>query len=177
MRNVLMIVTALVMSGWVISPAYAEKQKVTSQAKSEAYDPLGKVEISHSRKLIQDHRKSIVSLDTGLTLEEEKLFWPIYDDYRSAMKKANDDLVSLILEYKETRDSGKLTDKHAINMISRSLKIRQAKLKIKNAFIKTFNKVISGKKVARFYQVEHRLDIIDEIEISDAVPLVDVEEK
>jgi hypothetical protein len=174
MRIILMIATVVMMSGWPASPAYAERQAViASSAESEAYNPLGRQEVKFTRKLIQDNRRAIVSFDVGLTDEEEENFWPVYDSYRKATMKVNDALVNLIIEYGKAQKSGKLTDKQAVNMTIRSLKIKQDRIKVKSAFIKKFNKVLSGKKVARFYQVDHRLDIIDNIEISDAVPLAE----
>jgi hypothetical protein len=174
MRIILMIATVVMMSGWSTSPVYAAKQAViASSDESEAYNPLGKQEIEYTRKLIRDNRRAIVSFDLGLTDEEEKNFWPVYESYRKAMQKVNDDLVDLIVEYTEAQKSGKLTDKQAVNITIRYLKIKQEKLKVKNAYIKKFNRVLPGKKVGRFYQVDHRLDIIDNIEIADAVPLAE----
>lgn len=173
MRIILMIATVVMISGWPTSPVYAEKQAVIVSDESEAYDPLGKQELEYTRKLIQDNRRAIVSFDLGLTDEEEKNFWPVYDSYYKAMLKVNDGLVDLILEYAEAQRSGKLTDKQAVNITIRYLKIKQERIKVKNAYIKKFNQVLPGIKVARFYQVDHRLDIIDNIEISDAVPLAE----
>ena len=173
MRIILMIATVVMISGWPTSPVYAEKQAVIASDESEAYDPLGKQELEYTRKLIQDNRRAIVSFDLGLTDEEEKGFWPVYDSYEKAMLKVNDDLVDLITKYAEAQKSGKLTDKQAVNITIRYLKIKQERIKVKNAFIKKFNQVLPGKKVIRFYQVDHRLDIIDNIEIADAVPLAE----
>lgn len=174
MKIILMIATVVMISGWPTSPVYAEKQAVIAPSdESEAYDPLGKQELEYTRKLIQDNRRAIVSFDLGLTDEEEKSFWPVYDSYEKAMLKVNDDLVDLITKYAEAQKSGKLTDKQAVNMTVRYLKIKQERIKVKNAFIKKFNQVLPGKKVIRFYQVDHRLDIIDNIEIADAVPLAE----
>jgi hypothetical protein len=173
MRIILMIATVVMISGWPTSPVYAEKQVVIASDESEAYDPLGKQELEYTRKLIRDNRRAIVSFDLGLTDEEEKSFWPVYDSYYKAMLKVNDGLVNLILEYTEDQKSGKLTDKQAVNITIRYLKIKQERIKVKNTFIKKFNQVLPGKKVARFYQVDHRLDIIDNIEIADAVPLAE----
>ncbi len=174
MKIILMIATLVMISGWPTSPAYAEKQAVmASSDESEAYNPLGRQEIEYTRNLIQDNRRAIVSFDVRLTDEEEKSFWPVYDSYRKAMKEINDDLVDLIIKYTEAQKSGKLTDKQAVRMTIRYLEIKQEKIRVKNSFIKKFNRVLPGKKVARFYQVDHRLDIIDNIEIADAVPLAE----
>ena len=172
MKNRAIIATAFLMMVWPVSqPAFAGDEVAATASEADVYDPFAKQELTHTRKLLQEHRKAMISFDVGLTDAEEKKFWPVYDSYRSAILKVNDGLVDIIVEFSEAQKKGKLTDKQAVELVSRYLQLRQKRLGIKKDYIKKFSKVLPGKKVARFYQVDHRLDIADDIEIADAVPL------
>lgn len=166
------IATAFLVATWPVSPpAFAGDKAEATVNEADVYDPLARQELAHTRKLLQEHRKAMISFDVGLTDEEEKKFWPVYDSYRRAILKANDEYVRVIVEFSKAQKSGKLTDKKALELAKRALRLRQERVGIKKDFIKEFSKVLPGKKVARFYQVDHRLDIADDIEIADTVPL------
>jgi len=45
--------------------------------------------------------------------------------------------------------------------------------KVKKNFVRKFKKVLPAKKVARFYQLNHRIDLLVDMQIARGVPLVE----
>jgi hypothetical protein len=129
------------------------------------------MEIEYSRKLIRDHRDGMVLLDLKISGEEEKRFEPVYKEYRKVIRANGNKLFSLIGEYGAAQKDGTLSDAQALKMTKLFMDIQIEKLELKKTYISKFKKILPGIKVGRFYQIDHRLDIADYLEISDAVPL------
>jgi len=127
-------------------------------------------EVALTRAQIQAGRQAMVTANLGLTEEEGLAFWPVYRDYRVDMARVGDRMVKLITDYAANKD--KLTDLQATTMLNEYLDIQSDELAVKKRFVKTFEKVLSPKKVARFYQIENKLDAVIRAEIADVVPLV-----
>jgi hypothetical protein len=51
------------------------------------------------------------------------------------------------------------------------LSAEEDRLKVRRSFLPDFAKAIPGKKVARFYQIENKLDTAILADISEAIPL------
>jgi hypothetical protein len=49
----------------------------------------------------------------------------------------------------------------------------QARTKIRESYLKQFSKVLPGLKVARFYQIENKLDVVVRYEMAERIPLVE----
>jgi hypothetical protein len=97
-------------------------------------------------------------------------FWPLYREYRVEAAKIGDRILALIMRYAANYDE--MTDKAADKLVSDFVKIEQARANLKAKFLPKFKKVLPAKKVARFYQVENKLDIVILNEMADNVPLM-----
>jgi len=139
-------------------PASAETQK-------EAME-----DIQLTRVVIQAERQAIVTRAMDLTPEEMEAFWPVYREYRLEAIKVGDRIITLIQRYAANYDE--LTDAEADKLLTDFVKIEQTRAGLRAKFLPKFKKVLLPKKVARFYQLEHKLDILILSEIAEAVPLV-----
>jgi hypothetical protein len=152
-----------------VSPWFAQAQQPAAppatNAKAEAVE-----EIYLTRAQIQAERQAIVSGAMDLTAEEMEAFWPLYREYRVEAAKIGDRVLALIMRYAANYDE--MTDKAADKLVSDFVKIEQARANLKAKFLPRFKKVLPAKKVARFYQVENKLDILILNEMADNVPLM-----
>jgi hypothetical protein len=126
-------------------------------------------DIQLTRAVIQVERQAIVTQAMDLTPEEMETFWPLYREYRLEAVKIGDRVVALILRYAAAYDE--LTDATADKLVGDFVKIEQARANLKAKFLPRFKKVLPAKKVARFYQVENKLDIAILAEMADSIPL------
>jgi len=135
-----------------------------AEAKAEAME-----EIRLTRVAIQLERQSLVTQAMDLTPEEMETFWPLYREYRLEAVKLGDRIVALLLRYAAAYDD--LTDATASKLVTDMVKIEQARANLKAKYLPKFKKVLPAKKVARFYQVENKLDVAILNEMAENVPL------
>jgi hypothetical protein len=122
-----------------------------------------------TRAAIQLRRQAIVTAAMELDAKEAEAFWPLYRDYRAAMGKVNDRYVKLIVTYLESFET--LTDAGASSLLNESMSIEQARTTVKTDFVPRFGKVIAARKVARFFQIDHKLDAVIAADMARLIPL------
>ena len=52
------------------------------------------------------------------------------------------------------------------------LEFQQERVKVRKSFIRKFKKVLSGKRLTRFYQIDGKIDTMIDFDIARTVPLV-----
>ena len=127
-------------------------------------------EIKMLRQDLRADKKQIVAINMQLTEAEALRFWPMYDAYTLETTKLNDTLQALIKEYAQNYDS--LTDEKAKSLTKRTLELDESATKLRLKYVPLFNKVISARKTARFMQIDRRLGLLMNIQVSAALPLV-----
>lgn len=126
-------------------------------------------EIALTRAAIQTRRQAIVTAAMDLTAPESQAFWPIYRDYRTDMAKVDDRLVDLIIVYAGNYKS--LNDDMANKLLKEYLDIERDRITVKNQYVPRFLGAIPAVKVARFYQVDNKLDKKIQAELAEEIPL------
>ena len=85
-----------------------------------------------------------------------------------------DETESVHAHKESTRDQRgeTFTDKEAAALLNKHIAWEQEVLKVRSAYAKKMNKALSGKTVARFFQIENKMDIIIEYELAGEIPLI-----
>ena len=122
-----------------------------------------------SRAEIQKARQAIVKGNLTLTEEESLAFWPAYRDYRLDMARLGDRLAKVITAF--TAAGGSLSDAQAGQLLDEYLDIKAQEASLKKKHAKTFRKLLPAPKVARFFQLENKMDAILNSELAAAIPL------
>lgn len=142
-------------------------QGASAQVNEKFADMAAEIELL--RSVAQTERQAIVARAMILTDQEATEFWPVYSEYRTAFGKVNDQLIKLITDYAAQRDT--LTGEQAKTLINNHIKFEQDLLKLRKKYVAKFGKVIPMTKVARFYQIENNLDLLQKLGIARDVPL------
>ena len=122
------------------------------------------------REDIRSQRKKVVAANMPLTETEATKFWPVYDRYIGETIKVNDDRFALLKEYAKNYNTA--TDEQADNFIKRWLAFDQQNTQLRIKYIPEFEKVISHKKTAMFFQIDRRVAMMIELQLASQVPLV-----
>lgn len=159
MKNVLLAAaTAIILmpgaASAQVNPQFAEITEATEQARS----------------LMQIERKMIVSQELNLSPAESSAFWPIYDRYTTDMKSAGDLRVKVITDYAASYDD--MSDATARQLIDDMIRHQEKVLKIRKSYLGKFRKALPETKLARFYQIENKLDAITNFALARQIPLV-----
>jgi hypothetical protein len=143
------------------------QQPAQTQADDSQTQALEDIQLT--RALIQAERQAIVTKAMDLTSEEMQGFWALYREYRLEAVKVGDRIVTLIVSYAENYDS--LTDAVADKLVNEFVSIEKERALLKAKYLPKFKKVLPAKKVARFYQIENKLDIAILAEMAENIPL------
>ena len=168
----LVLATALVALGGA-APALAQAPAGSTPAdKPAAADdgPTPESQLELTRAVIQVQRQAIVTQAMDLEPSESDAFWPLYRSYRMEMMKIGDRMVKLIDSYMDNYES--MTDDTANRILDEYLKIERARLDVKTKYVPRFRKILPSRKVARFFQVENKLDAVLLAELAENIPVV-----
>jgi hypothetical protein len=126
-------------------------------------------EIAAARSVAQSDRKTIVDGAMILTNEQSTAFWPVYNGYRAEVMKVTDKLVKVVTDYAAQRDT--LSDAQAEALVQDYLKFEEELLSLRKSYVKKFGAAIPMTKVARFYQIENKLDALQRVGLASEIPL------
>ncbi len=127
-------------------------------------------QIELTREVIQAEKKLLVSTNMQLTEQEAQGFWPVYEEYQKALRKLNDRRVTLIEDYAEHYDS--LSDTKAKSLLNGLIVYNEDKAKLQKTYLPKFEEVLLAWKLARYYQIENKLDAVINYELAKGIPLV-----
>jgi hypothetical protein len=131
-----------------------------------------KEEIELTRAAIKVQKKQIVAKNMHLTLLEKDKFWALYRAYQDKMNSVNARRVKVITDYADTIKNGGLTDEKAQQMLDEYLSFERMRLITKQSFVDKFKEILPSRKVARFFQIENKLEAIINFDLARQIPLV-----
>jgi len=128
-------------------------------------------DIEMLRTDLRAQRKEITAQNMTLTPDEATKFWPIFDQYRHEAIKPNDERWALIKEYAANYNT--MTDAQAQDYMKRANDVDVQLLALRIRYVPIFEKVISAKKTALWYQIDRRIDLLINLQLSTQIPMVD----
>lgn len=131
--------------------------------------------IAVARSDMQADRQAIVAASLPMTEAESAAFWPVYREYRTEVAVLGDKMVALITTYATAYNAKSLTDEQGMALTKDYLKLKKEHLGVKEKYVGKFAKVLPGKSVAAFFQIENKLDAAVDVSIAAEIPLVEVE--
>jgi Spy/CpxP family protein refolding chaperone len=122
---------------------------------------------------IKADKKLLVADNMNLTDSEAKAFWPIYDAYQRDLQKINDRLRKAITTYAEAYNKDTLTDAQAKQITSDVIGVEESEVTLRRTYAAKLAKVLPGKKVARYLQIESKIRALVRFELASQIPLVE----
>ena len=132
-------------------------------------------DIEMLRANLRQQRKEIMAQNMTLTPDEATKFWPIFDQYRRDAIKPNDERWAVIKEYADNYST--MTDAQAQDYMKRANAVDEQLLALRMKYVPVFEKVISAKKTALWYQIDRRIDLLINLQLSAIIPMVDTTSK
>ncbi len=122
-----------------------------------------------TRQAIESQRRVLVSGALPLTDAEADAFWPLYDAYEKERRPLDEEANKLVADF--LAGAATLTDAQAKAMIEKALEVDAAKLRVRQAWLGRMLKAIPPRKVARFYQIDNKLDAVVRADLAKQIPL------
>ena len=127
-------------------------------------------DIALMRTDIQAQKSEIIAHTMQLNDAQGKVFWPLYREYAHEQQVLGDQRVSVIKDYANEYDT--MNDTKANNLMDRMIKYNKATTDLAAKYYPKFRKAIGGKEAAKFFQVDNRLNLLINLQIASAVPIV-----
>ncbi len=127
-------------------------------------------QLQQLRADIRADRQALVAANLGLTDAEGQAFWPVYRQYHEEMAKLGDRMQKVIQDFARVYEAA--TALQAKSMIDEMMRLQKDELKVKEAYLPKFRKVLPEVKVARFLQIENKIDAVIRFDITNSVPLI-----
>ena len=147
-----------------VSVDHAQAQATSAQSSVDQ-------DIALLRKDIRSDKKQIIAANMQLTDAEAPEFWLVYGQYTAELTKINDAKLSAIKDYAANYST--LTDDKALALTRQIIGIEESVGQLRLKYVPIFNKVISGKKTALFFQLDRRLTGLVDLQVASEVPLVE----
>jgi hypothetical protein len=122
------------------------------------------------KEKIRTDKKLFIATNMQLTQSEANAFWPVYESYQAELGKLRDREIKLIEKFAASYET--MSDDVAKNLLDDSLSIDSGHQKLRQSYLVKFRGVLPDTKVARYYQIESKIDAVLEYELARRIPLV-----
>ena len=122
---------------------------------------------------LRANRKALVAVNLTLTDDEAAKFWPIFDRYHAEMNAVGDRLVKVIEDYASNFST--LSDEQATKVVEDYMSVESDRAKVRRTYVEEFAKALPGRKLARFYQIENKMDAVLRYDLASTIPVIDEE--
>ena len=118
-------------------------------------------------------KKLVVAANMVLTDTESEAFWPIYEEFQKDLQVLHERHVKIIMAYADGYNADTITDESAMKLLKESITVGADKAKMRKDYITKLSKVLPGKKVVRYMQIENKISAIVDFELAAEIPLME----
>ena len=129
-----------------------------------------RTDIEVLRQELRTDKQAVVAKNMHMTDAQATAFWPVYRAYQAEVSKVGDSYIKLLEGYGKTYETMK--DADAETLIKNYFEMQEHKLKVQTDYVSKFKKVLPATLVARYYQIENKIDAIINLELAAGIPLV-----
>src|SRR5215471_1956914 len=158
----------LMVAAWIVGGPAARAQKTPSQPSTDHV--ISDQDLNLLRQNLRSQRKQLIAANLKLTDAEATKFWPVYDQYIGELIKINDRKFALIQQYAD--NWGKLTNEQSLSFIQDWVNMDIEIAHLRQKYVPIVAKILDGKKTATFFQMDRRIAMLLEVQMSSQIPLV-----
>ena len=133
-------------------------------------DPDLRTQINAARGIMEKERRIILASELNLTSEERDKFWALYNEYVNDVREVNDVRVDIIVRYAE--NYRQMNDELARELVNDRFDHEKALLKTRERYLKKMRRILPETKVARFFQVELKMDAALNYNLAARIPVI-----
>jgi len=141
-----------------------------AQAAHNSAKPLTDSDIQLLRSDVQADKTAIITHTMKFSDPESAAFWPLYRTYSNDQQVIGDERVQLIKDYALNYDT--MDNAKANELVQRLIRIEDKTLSLRKSYWPKFVKALGAKRAAKFYQVDNRLSLMIDVQLTDNIPLI-----
>ena len=117
---------------------------------------------------MQADRTTLITAGMNFNDKDGAAFWPIYQQYEHERSRLDDRRAGVIKQYAQKYPN--LTNAEAKAMADQMLDCESRLVELKKKYHKKFDKVLPALTVAKFFQLEHRIDLMMDMRVESSLP-------
>ena len=171
MKKVMVLV--LIGVSCTLGGSTASAQETRGQEAPQQESPTHRIsdqDLNLLRQDLRSKRKQLIAANLKLSDTDAAKFWPVYDQYVTELIAINDKKFGLIQEYAD--NWGKLTNDQSLLFARNWLEMDIATAQLRQKYVPIVAKVLDGKKTATFFQLDRRIAMMLDLQVSSQMPLV-----
>ena len=122
---------------------------------------------------VRSNRKAMVAVNLRLTDEEAAKFWPVYDRYQKEINAVGDRWLAVIEDYVASFHD--LSNDKAAKLVEDYLAVEADRVQVRRSYVSDFAATLPGRKLARLYQIENKMDAVIRYDLAATIPVVEEE--
>jgi hypothetical protein len=156
----------------VLLPAGAALAQTTKPAPADPAKVRAEIDkaVEVLRKDARAGKADILGKTMALDSTQAAAFWPIYKQYEAELQTLGDERLAIVQDLAEHFDS--LDDAKARGLLDRQVAYEDKRLALTKKYKDLMLKALPAKTVARFLQVDSRLNKLTDLAIASEIPLV-----
>jgi hypothetical protein len=165
------VILALAMGVLVSGAPFASAQAPAAGAQTPAAAAADQDKLVELlRKDVRGQKTEIITKTMKFDSAQSAAFWPVYKAYEAERQALGNERLAVIQDLADHFDG--LNDAKAKGLLDRSLAIEAKKVALERRYADELLKVLPAKTVARFFQVESRVNNLINLALSSQIPLV-----
>jgi len=149
-----------------MTPVCSAQQPASKNATPPTTDQV----MEQFRTDLQAVASDVMAKGLTLTAEQAAKFWPMFEAFQNEQKAIIDEQLKSLIKYQDTYKT--MTDADALayasSLLQRDQKIHDLRLK----YLAKFQEVVPPRIAARAIQLDRRLGLVAQVQISSQVPLI-----
>ena len=139
-------------------------------AQQNVREPDLRSKMAAARDVLEKERRIVLAGEMNLTDEERDKFWQLFNEYIQDRQKVNDVRVDVIIRYSETYRT--MTNEIAKSLIDDRFRYEREMVKLREKYLKRLRRILPETKVARFFQVESKMDAALDYNLAASIPVI-----
>jgi len=170
-KSLYVVATILVVSMSALTWAGAQQTPPAKPA-AEALPSQASIDevLKGMREDMQSTRAAIMAKNLTLTAAQASKFWPMFDAYQKEQNVLMDEQLKGIQKFVETFNT--LDDAGAMSLLTAHLDRDTRMITLRQRYLREFQTILPTKLAVRAMQIDHRLSLVQQLEIASKIPLV-----
>lgn len=151
--------------------AFAESSTATNESSSWQSDPSYMSSlIELARPEVRERKTETIRQSMKLTEAEAEAFWPLHAEYEKEQARLFEERLALIEQFGKNYEA--MTDQQAKELAEKSFDLDARRAALKKKYWPRFEKIVSPKKAARFFQLDNQINMAIDLSIVARLPLI-----
>lgn len=153
--------------GWRLKAQSAGQQQ--SLAVNGSVMVATDADIQLLRQDLRSQKQKLIAQNLPMTESEAVKFWAVYNRYGDELRQINDEKFRLVREYGDQWAA--MTNDEALIYIRRWLEVDAQVQQLRLKYVPEVSQVLPGKKAATFFQLDRRISMMMDVQLSSQLPL------